>query len=92
MRRQGALRAWLAAYAAATATNAAYSTILDAATPGGGSHVSPATGSWLGALFESLVAQTVRIYADAAMSKVGHLRTKEGNHEIDLIVEAPARR
>jgi len=36
VRRPGALRAWLAAYAAATATNAAYSTILDAATPGEG--------------------------------------------------------
>lgn len=36
VRRPGALRAWLTAYAAATATNAAYSTILDAATPGEG--------------------------------------------------------
>jgi uncharacterized protein len=36
VRRPGALRAWLSAYAAATATNAAYSTILDAATPGEG--------------------------------------------------------
>jgi predicted AAA+ superfamily ATPase len=36
VRRPAALRAWLAAYAAATATNAAYSTILDAATPGEG--------------------------------------------------------
>lgn len=36
VRRPGALRAWLTAYAAATATNAAYSTILDAASPGEG--------------------------------------------------------
>src|SRR5205085_951900 len=34
VRRPGTLRAWLAAYAAATATTASYNTILDAATPG----------------------------------------------------------
>ncbi len=178
VRRPGALRAWLAAYAAATATNASYSTILDAATPGEGDKpvrqtagayrehlqrifvldplpawipafaplkrlthapkhhlVDPAlaarlvgidkagllrgqgnrlstvtststsistatsipisistgasTGTWLGALFESLVTQTVRVYADAATARVAHLRTKTGSHEIDLIVEAP---
>jgi uncharacterized protein len=158
VRRPGALRAWLAAYAAATATNAAYSTILDAATPGEGdkparqtvaayrehlrrifildpveawiptfaplkrlthtpkhhlvdpaiaarlvgidkasllrgegNRVSVATGTWLGALFESLVTQSVRVYGDAASAKVGHLRTKNGSHEIDLIVESNSR-
>ncbi len=34
VRRPAALHSWLAAYAAATATTASYSTILDAATPG----------------------------------------------------------
>jgi uncharacterized protein len=154
VRRPGALRAWLTAYAVATATNAAYSTILNAATPGEGDkparqtvesyrehlrriflldpvdawiptfaplrrlthtpkhhlvdpaiaarlagvnktgllrgqghRVSATTGTWLGALFESLVTQSVRIYAGAANARVGHLRTKNGNHEIDLIVE-----
>jgi uncharacterized protein len=159
VRRPGALRAWLTAYAVATATNAAYSTILNAATPGEGDKparqtvesyrehlrriflldpvdawiptfaplrrlthtpkhhlVDPAiaarlagvnkagllrgqghrvsatttsagAGTWLGALFESLVTQSVRIYAGAANGRVGHLRTKNGNHEIDLIVE-----
>jgi uncharacterized protein len=158
VRRPGALRAWLAAYAAATATNAAYSTILDAATPGEGdkparqtatayrehlqrifvldpleawiptfaplkrltytpkhhlvdpaiaarlvgidkagllrgqgNRISTATGTWLGALFESLVTQSVRVYADAANGRVGHLRTKNGDHEIDLIVEGENR-
>jgi predicted AAA+ superfamily ATPase len=158
VRRPGALRAWLAAYAAATATNAAYSTILDAATPGEGdkparqtatayrehlqrifvldplqawiptlaplkrltytpkhhlvdpaiaarlvgidktgllrgqgNRISAATGTWLGALFESLVTQSVRVYADAANAGVGHLRTKNGDHEIDLIVEGENR-
>jgi uncharacterized protein len=154
VRRPGALRAWLTAYAAATATNAAYTTILDAATPGEGEKparqtaavyrehlqrifvldpleawipvfaplkrltytpkhhlvdpaiaarlvgidrtgllrgqgtlISAATGTWLGALFESLVTQSVRVYAGAASARVSHLRTKNGDHEIDLIVE-----
>ena len=158
VRRPGALRAWLAAYAAATATNAAYSTILDAATPGEGDkparqtatayrehlqrifvldpleawipafaplkrltytpkhhlvdpaiaarlvgidradllrgqgdRISAAAGTWLGALFESLVTQSIRVYADAANASVGHLRTKNGDHEIDLIVEGKNR-
>jgi predicted AAA+ superfamily ATPase len=158
VRRPGALRAWLAAYAAATATNASYTTILDAATPGEGdkparqtagayrehlqrifvldpleawiptfaplkrltytpkhhlvdpaiaarllgveeagllrgegNRVSAATGTWLGALFESLVTQSVRVYADATAARVGHLRTKNGNHEVDLIVEGDIR-
>ena len=127
VRRPGAVRAWLAAYAAATSTDTAYTKILDAATSGvvdkpsratvdnyastfGGSsswtllrlgcrrstrssgspghpsitssirrfaarlvgvgkagllqgvgdRVATSTGSWLGALFESLVAQSVR--------------------------------
>lgn len=46
-----------------------------------------ATGSWLGALFESLAAQSVRVYAEAASARVGHLRTKETDREVDLIVE-----
>lgn len=158
VRRPSALRAWLAAYAAATATNTAYSTILDAATPGDGDkparqtvdiyrehlqrifvldpveawtpafaplkrlthtpkhhlvdpaiaarlvgvgrtgllrgegrRVSSSTGTWLGALFESLVAQSVRVYAGAADARVGHLRTKNTEHEIDLILESSDR-
>lgn len=158
VRRPAALRAWLAAYAAATATDAAYSTILAAATPGEGekparqtaeiyrehlqrifvldpveawiptfaplkrltlapkhhlvdpalaarlvgvgkagllkgesAHVSASTGTWLGALFESLVAQSVRVYAGATDARVGHLRTKNTEHEVDLIVEAADR-
>lgn len=154
VRRPGSLRAWLTAYAAATATTAAYGTILDAATPGEGDkptrqtvgvyrehlkrifvldpveawlpafapltrltrtpkhhlvdpalaarlvgvgktgllrgdgmRVSTTTGTWLGALFESLVVQSVRVYAGAAGARIGHLRTKNNTHEIDLIVE-----
>jgi predicted AAA+ superfamily ATPase len=159
VRRPGTLRAWLTAYGAATATDAAYSKILDAATAGEqdkpsratvdsyrehltrifvldpvpawipmfnplkrlthspkhhlvdpalaarlvgvaragllkgeGDRAAAATGTWLGALFESLAAQSVRIYADAAAARVGHLRTKETDREIDLIVEGEDRR
>jgi uncharacterized protein len=155
VRRPAALRNWLAAYAAATSTDATYTTILDAATPGDSEKpvrqtvdgyrehltrifvldpveawipsfsplkrltktskhhlvdpalaarlvgvgkqgllqgkdvpaVQPTTSTWLGALFESLVTQSVRVYADAMGARVGHLRTKNTDHEIDLIVE-----
>ncbi|MGV0770940.1 ATP-binding protein [Mycobacterium syngnathidarum] len=152
VRQPAALRAWLAAYGAATSTDAAYSVILDSATPGesdkparqtvaqyrehlqrlfildpispwipsftplkrltktpkhhlvdpalaatmagidvdallGGTTAPGPAGAWLGALFESLVAQSIRVYAEAAEATVGHLRTQNGDHEIDLIVE-----
>ena len=154
VRRPGALRAWLTAYGAATSTDAAYSTILDAATAGDpdrparqtmdgyreqlqrlfvldpvpawtpsfspltrltrtpkhhlvdpalaarlvgidreglltgrGGRVAATSGSWLGALFESLVTQSVRVYAEAAGARVGHLRTRGTEHEADLVVE-----
>lgn len=161
VRRPAALRRWLAAYGAATATDAAYTTILDAATAGEVDKparqtvdiyrehltrifvldpvdawipsfsplkrltrtpkhhlVDPAlaarltgidkdgllrgegdrvttredTNTWLGALFESLVVQSVRVYAGAADARVGHLRTKNTDHEIDLIVERADRK
>ena len=158
VRRPRALRAWLSAYAAATSTQAAYSNILDSATPGEGDKptrqtaevyrealtrlfvldpleawipafsplkrltvtpkhhlVDPAlaarlvgvgkrglltgegdrvgtqTGTWLGALFESLATQSVRVYAEATEAQVGHLRTMGTAREIDLIVEGPDR-
>jgi uncharacterized protein len=47
----------------------------------------PRDGTLLGYLFESLVTQSVRVYAQAAEAQVKHLRTKGGGHEIDLIVE-----
>lgn len=159
VRRPAALRSWLAAYAAATASDAAYSKILDAATAGTvdkpsratvdnyreqlmrifvldplpawvpvfnplkrltlspkhhlvdpalaarlvgvgkagllqgeGARVASSTGSWLGALFESLATQSVRVYAAANSAQVGHLRTKDTDHEVDLIIEGEDRR
>lgn len=44
-------------------------------------------GTLLGALFESLVTQCVRVYAQQVEARVGHLRTRRGEHEVDLIVE-----
>lgn len=154
VRRPGTLRAWLAAYAAASATTSSYTTILDAATPGESNKPSKTTtigyrdvlsqlwlldpvpgwspsrsafsrlgaapkhhladpalaarllgadvpalldnsapaavgrpGPLLGALFESLVTLSVRVYAQAAEASVHHLRTWDSRHEVDLIVQ-----
>jgi predicted AAA+ superfamily ATPase len=155
VRRPATLRAWLTAYAAATATTTSYNVILDAATPGDadkpaktttaayrdvlaqiwlleplpawlparnpfarlvqapkhhladpalaarllgasadslltGDPVGPAiprSGTLLGALFESLVALDLRVYAQANEAGVHHLRTRNGDHEIDMILE-----
>ena len=157
VRRPSALRAWLAAYGAATATDSSFTTILDAATAGHddkpargtvdnyreqltrlfileplpawipvfnpiarlaraprhhlvdpalaarlvgagkdgllkGDRAASSTGTSIGALFESLVTQTVRVYADALHATTAHLRTKDGHREIDLIVEGSDRR
>ena len=154
VRRPAVLRAWLAAYAAATSTTATYSKILDAAAAGlankpakettiayrdalsslwllddlppwipGRNHLDrlgqsarhqladPALaarllglddaallraeqgntnlseGTILGALFEHLVALSVHTYAEAAEARVSHLRTRNNDHEVDLIVQ-----
>lgn len=159
IRRPSALRAWLTAYAAATATTASYQVILDAATPGDadkparqtvaiyregleriflldplpawvpslsplarltqapkhhlvdpalaarligvdasallrgqGERLAPHDGPLLGALFESLATQSVRVLAQPAEARVHHLRTKAGEREIDLIIEGHDRR
>jgi predicted AAA+ superfamily ATPase len=157
VRNPVALRRWMTAYAAATATTATFETIRAAATAGSGSapakstvlryrdalqrlwivdpvpgwlptrnrmgrlvqaekhHLAdpalaasllgvdaeallagadvgprvPRDGTLLGALFESLVTLSVRVYAQAERARVYHLRTKGGEHEVDLIVERP---
>lgn len=58
--------------------------LLDGAAPG---PPVPRDGTLLGALFESLVTLSVRVYAQASEARVGHLRTRAGEHEIDIIVE-----
>ncbi len=57
-----------------------------------GSVSIPRDGTFLGALFESLVTLSVRVFAQAAEAAVGHLRTHRGDHEIDLIVERDDRK
>jgi len=56
-----------------------------------GDRVAASIGTWLGALFESLATQSIRVYAGSIGATTGHLRTKDGAHEIDLIVEGPDR-
>ena len=46
----------------------------------------PRDGTLLGALFESLATLDVRTYAQSAEATVGHLRTRGGEREVDLIV------
>lgn len=46
----------------------------------------PRDGTLLGALFESLVTLDVRTGAQSAEASVSHLRTRGGEHEVDLIV------
>jgi hypothetical protein len=42
---------------------------------------------FLGPLFEALVMQSLRVYAQVAEARVFHLRTKNGDREIDAIVQ-----
>ncbi len=44
-------------------------------------------GPLLGALFESLVTLRVRAYAQTAEASPEHLRTRDGDHEVDLVVQ-----
>lgn len=55
-----------------------------------GSEVGPRglrDGRLAARLFESLVASSVRVYAQAADATVGHFRTRNGDREVDLVVE-----
>ncbi|MEU4387665.1 DUF4143 domain-containing protein [Promicromonospora sp. NPDC023805] len=155
VRKPEVLRAWLAAYAAATSSTTTYSKILDAATAGLSKPAKETTiayrdalsslwlldavppwipshnhldrlaqspkhqladpalaarllgldapallradqgstqlteGTILGALFEHLTALSVHTYAEAAEARLHHLRTQNGNHEVDLVVVCP---
>lgn len=52
----------------------------------------PRDGTYLGALFESLGALSVRVFAQAAEAQLGHMRRQNGDHEIDHIVYGRGRR
>ncbi len=58
----------------------------DALLDGVGSPVGPQSGSMLGHLFESLATLCLRVSAQAAEASVGHLRTRNGDHEVDLVL------
>ena len=53
---------------------------------------APRDATLFGALFESQVAHDVLTYAQAAKARVSHFRTRDGDHEVDLIVERADRR
>lgn len=48
---------------------------------------APYGGRWLGRLFESLITQSVRTYAQATEANVHHFRTMGAQKEIDLVVQ-----
>jgi uncharacterized protein len=68
---------------AATLLGATAAALLEGDAPG---PALPRDGTLLGALFESLVTQSIKVYAQAAEATVGHLRLKGGEREVDLIV------
>lgn len=47
----------------------------------------PRDGALLGNLFESLVTQSLRVYAQAAEARVFHFRQHSGRREVDCVVE-----
>ncbi|PND57251.1 AAA family ATPase [Mycobacterium sp. ENV421] len=59
---------------------------VDALLNGEGRPIGPQAGGMLGHLFESLVTLCVRVAAQAVEATVGHLRTRNGDHEIDLVL------
>lgn len=63
---------------------------LDAAAllqPGPAKSKAPRDGTFLGALFESLVTLCVRVYSQRVEARTAHLRSWRGEREIDLVVE-----
>lgn len=59
---------------------------VEALLEGAGTPVGPQAGSMLGHLFESLVTLCVRVPAQACEAEIGHVRTRNGDHEIDLVL------
>ncbi len=58
----------------------------DALLDGEGVPIGPQAGTMLGHLFESLVTLCVRVPAQAAEAEISHMRTRNGDHEVDLVV------
>lgn len=62
---------------------------LDALLYGEGQALGPQQGTMLGHLFESLATLCIRVGAEACGASVGHLRTRNGDHERDLVLVRP---
>ena len=56
---------------------------------GEGPTARPTDTTFLGALFESLVALSLLVFSDANSVQLRHLRTWSGDHEVDFIVVGP---
>jgi len=56
---------------------------------GAGTPLGPQQGTVLGRLFESLAVLSVRVLAQRAEASAAHLRTRNGDHEIDLTLTDP---
>jgi predicted AAA+ superfamily ATPase len=69
---------------AARLRGATIDTLLEG-TPAG--PLSRRNATLFGALFESQVGLDMRVYAQAAEARISHFRTRDGGHEVDLIVE-----
>lgn len=52
-----------------------------------GSIEFPRDGTFLGALFESLCALSLRVFAQHCEASVRHMRVDNGRHEVDFVVE-----
>ena len=53
---------------------------------GAGTPLGPQQGTMLGRLFESLATLSIRVLAQRAEASAAHLRTRNGDHEIDLVL------
>jgi predicted AAA+ superfamily ATPase len=53
--------------------------------------IGPQHGAALGRLFEGLVTLSAQTYAQAADARLFHLRTQDGAHEVDLVLESRGR-
>lgn len=61
----------------------------DALLGGKGEPRRPQAGSIMGMLFESLATLCVRVAAQVAEADIAHLRTRNGDHEVDLVGVRP---
>lgn len=62
---------------------------IDSLLDGQGHPLRTPEGGMIGPLFESLTTLCVRVAAQAAEATVGHIRTRNGDHEVDLVVIRP---